>query len=66
MNNLTELMDKIEKAREEVGSSLETDSYEVAYAKNRELDRLIEQYLDVVEEVSTTHHLPPPPFPTIE
>jgi hypothetical protein len=66
MKSITDVMDKIEKVREEVTRSLENEPFEVAYAKNRELDGLIEQYLDLLEEPPTSSHLSPPPVTTME
>jgi hypothetical protein len=66
MINITEIMEKIEKMRDEVSLSLETGPFETAYAKNRELDLLIEQYLDAMDELPTTYHLSPPPVTTME
>jgi hypothetical protein len=66
MKDISDIKEKIEKLREEVRECMEHEPYEVAYAKNQELDRLIEMYLDAVEESATNHHPSPPPHPTGE
>jgi hypothetical protein len=64
MTDISDIREKIEKVRKEVGASLEQEPYEVAYARNQELDRLIEQYLDAVGETATDPHQSPPPDTT--
>jgi tetrahydromethanopterin S-methyltransferase subunit B len=64
MKDISNIKEKIEKLREEVRECMEHEPYEVAYAKNQELDRLIEMYLDAVEESTTNHHQFPPPDTT--
>jgi hypothetical protein len=63
MKDISDIKKKIEKLREEVRECMEHEPYEVAYAKNQELDRLIEMYLDAVEESTTNHHRSTTPDP---
>lgn len=66
MTKIQELKAKIEATREEVSKSLEMGLYDVSYEKNLLLDKLIENYLDALEELTTKNHKTPPPDTTIE
>lgn len=54
MGGLQELQIQIEKKRLELDNSLLTDDFSIYYAKSVELDKLIEQYIEMTEGVTTT------------
>lgn len=49
MRKIEEIQDLIEKKREELDALISTDELEKYYEKSKELDKLIEEYLDVEE-----------------
>lgn len=53
MCKIAEIKKQIEEVREEVKESWGKEPYEVSYQKNLKLDKLIEDYLDALEESST-------------
>ncbi len=46
------LKSKIEALREELNASIVEDKYEVYYKKSVELDKLIEEYIKLEEQIS--------------
>ena len=49
MRKINEIKSLIEKKREELDALILTDKFETYYEKSKELDKLIEEYLDVEE-----------------
>ena len=49
MRKIEEMQDLIEKTREELDALILTDKIENYYEKSKELDSLIEEYLEVEE-----------------
>lgn len=49
MRNMNEVKSLIEKTREELDALILTEEHEAYYEKSKELDKLIEEYLDVEE-----------------
>ncbi len=49
MRNIDEIKASIENTREELDALILTEKFEVYYEKSKELDKLIEEYLDVEE-----------------
>lgn len=47
MNKVNNLKTRIEKTRNELNELILTDKFDVYYAKSVELDKLIEEYLDI-------------------
>lgn len=54
MRKLKEIRDLIEKKRAELNESYVHDEYSVYYAKSLELDKLLEEYLELQKEETTT------------
>ncbi len=66
MRDIIDLKMKIEEARAEVRDSYGKDPYDVTYEKNLKLDKLIEEYIELVENPTTSPHQFPPQPTTIE
>lgn len=49
MRKIEEIQDLIEKKREELDALISMDKLEQYYEKSKELDKLIEEFLDVEE-----------------
>lgn len=49
MRNITEVQSLIENTREELDSLITTENFESYYEKSKQLDSLIEEYLEVEE-----------------
>ena len=49
MRKISEVQELIEKTRDELDELILTDKFETYYEKSKELDGLIEEYLDVIE-----------------
>ena len=49
MRKIEEIQELIEKKREELDALISTDELEQYYEKSKELDKLIEEFLDVEE-----------------
>jgi len=49
MRNMNEVKSLIEKTREELDALILTEKHETYYEKSKELDKLIEEYLEVEE-----------------
>lgn len=54
MKKIYELQKKIENARQELDEAfLQEDKFEIYYEKSTKLDKLIEEYLERKEEITT-------------
>ena len=51
MEKLSKLRDEIETLREDLDASLLADQYEVYYEKSVALDKLIEEYIDLEQQI---------------
>ncbi len=51
MKRIVELKSEIENLRDELNESIVKDQYEVYYAKSVQLDKLIETYIEMEEQI---------------